>query len=95
MSLICLTAVSLFSCLFSARDLQNILAAANEEGIVRLYNTESREYPLLKGILVTCVHNCHATYFEMLVAKSVLTLQHGWLMRMLSLISPGCQGSLS
>ncbi|KAM7395221.1 hypothetical protein PAMA_006806 [Pampus argenteus] len=32
----------------SARDLQNILAVANEEGIVRLYNTESRENPLLK-----------------------------------------------
>lgn len=35
----------------SARDLQNILAAANEEGIVRLYNTESREYPLRKAWL--------------------------------------------
>uniref|UniRef100_A0A3B4HAX5 Denticleless E3 ubiquitin protein ligase homolog n=1 Tax=Pundamilia nyererei TaxID=303518 RepID=A0A3B4HAX5_9CICH len=35
----------------SARDLQNILAAANEEGIVRLYNTESRGYPLLKAWL--------------------------------------------
>ncbi|XP_024146611.1 denticleless protein homolog [Oryzias melastigma] len=32
----------------SAGDLQNILAAANEEGIVRIYNTESRENPLLK-----------------------------------------------
>nr|XP_046228420.1 denticleless protein homolog [Scatophagus argus] len=32
----------------SAGDLQNILAAANEEGIVRIYNTESRERPLLK-----------------------------------------------
>uniref|UniRef100_A0A8C8DY20 Denticleless E3 ubiquitin protein ligase homolog (Drosophila) n=1 Tax=Oryzias sinensis TaxID=183150 RepID=A0A8C8DY20_9TELE len=32
----------------SARDMQNILAAANEEGIVRIYNTESRENPLLK-----------------------------------------------
>ncbi|XP_026174449.1 denticleless protein homolog [Mastacembelus armatus] len=32
----------------SARDLQNVLAAANEEGIVRIYNTESRENPLLK-----------------------------------------------
>ncbi|XP_026196554.1 denticleless protein homolog isoform X1 [Anabas testudineus] len=32
----------------SAGDLQNILAVANEEGIVRIYNTESRENPLLK-----------------------------------------------
>ncbi|KAM9339517.1 denticleless protein homolog [Symphorus nematophorus] len=32
----------------SAGDLQNVLAAANEEGIVRIYNTESREKPLLK-----------------------------------------------
>uniref|UniRef100_A0A3Q3VVU2 Uncharacterized protein n=1 Tax=Mola mola TaxID=94237 RepID=A0A3Q3VVU2_MOLML len=32
----------------SAGDLQNVLAAANEEGIVRIYNTESRENPLLK-----------------------------------------------
>lgn len=29
--------------------LQNVLAVANEEGIVRIYNTESRENPLLKG----------------------------------------------
>uniref|UniRef100_A0A3Q3B5H9 Denticleless E3 ubiquitin protein ligase homolog (Drosophila) n=1 Tax=Kryptolebias marmoratus TaxID=37003 RepID=A0A3Q3B5H9_KRYMA len=32
----------------SAAELQNVLAAANEEGIVRIYNTESRETPLLK-----------------------------------------------
>ncbi|KAK2856103.1 hypothetical protein Q5P01_004838 [Channa striata] len=32
----------------SAGDLQNVLAAANEEGIVRIYNTESRENPVLK-----------------------------------------------
>ncbi|KAM9703140.1 denticleless protein homolog [Menidia menidia] len=32
----------------SAADMQNVLAAANEEGIVRIYNTESRESPLLK-----------------------------------------------
>ncbi|XP_034435587.1 denticleless protein homolog [Hippoglossus hippoglossus] len=32
----------------SAGTQQNILAAANEEGIVRIYNTESRENPLLK-----------------------------------------------
>ncbi|XP_041661571.1 denticleless protein homolog [Cheilinus undulatus] len=32
----------------SAGNLQNVLAAANEEGIVRIYNTESRENPLLK-----------------------------------------------
>ncbi|XP_022626139.1 denticleless protein homolog [Seriola dumerili] len=32
----------------SAGDLQNVLAAANEEGIVRIYNTASRENPLLK-----------------------------------------------
>ncbi|XP_023152774.2 denticleless protein homolog isoform X1 [Amphiprion ocellaris] len=32
----------------SAVTLQNVLAAANEEGIVRIYNTESRDNPLLK-----------------------------------------------
>ncbi|XP_019953130.2 denticleless protein homolog [Paralichthys olivaceus] len=32
----------------SAGDMQNVLAAANEEGIVRIYNTESRENTLLK-----------------------------------------------
>ncbi|XP_027139622.1 denticleless protein homolog [Larimichthys crocea] len=32
----------------SAGDMQHVLAAANEEGIVRIYNTESREKPLLK-----------------------------------------------
>ncbi|RVE55724.1 hypothetical protein OJAV_G00228860 [Oryzias javanicus] len=32
----------------SAGNFQNILATANEEGIVRIYNTESRESPLLK-----------------------------------------------
>ncbi|XP_073349210.1 denticleless protein homolog [Pagrus major] len=32
----------------SAGEPQNILAAANEEGIVRIYDTESRERPLLK-----------------------------------------------
>lgn len=34
----------------SAGDMQHVLAAANEEGIVRIYNTESREKPLLKGM---------------------------------------------
>uniref|UniRef100_UPI0037E7FA46 denticleless protein homolog n=1 Tax=Semicossyphus pulcher TaxID=241346 RepID=UPI0037E7FA46 len=32
----------------SAGNMQNVLAAANEEGIVRIYNTESRENKLLK-----------------------------------------------
>ncbi|KAK9531405.1 hypothetical protein VZT92_010832 [Zoarces viviparus] len=32
----------------SAGHMQNVLAAANEEGIVRIYNTESRGKPLLK-----------------------------------------------
>ncbi|AWP20189.1 putative denticleless protein -like [Scophthalmus maximus] len=32
----------------SAGNLRNVLAAANEEGIVRIYNTESREKALLK-----------------------------------------------
>uniref|UniRef100_A0A3Q2DPS2 Uncharacterized protein n=2 Tax=Cyprinodon variegatus TaxID=28743 RepID=A0A3Q2DPS2_CYPVA len=32
----------------SAADMQNVLAAANEEGVVRIYDTESRENPLLK-----------------------------------------------
>ncbi|XP_014854490.1 PREDICTED: denticleless protein homolog [Poecilia mexicana] len=32
----------------SAGNMHNILAAANEEGIVRIYNTENRENPLLK-----------------------------------------------
>ncbi|XP_045899403.1 denticleless protein homolog [Micropterus dolomieu] len=32
----------------SAGNMQNVLAAANEEGIVRIYNTESRKNPLLK-----------------------------------------------
>ncbi|XP_070704959.1 denticleless protein homolog [Pempheris klunzingeri] len=32
----------------SAGDLHSVLAVANEEGIVRIYNTESRENPLLK-----------------------------------------------
>ncbi|MED6270698.1 hypothetical protein CHARACLAT_013042 [Characodon lateralis] len=32
----------------SAGDMHNVLAAANEEGIVRIYDTESRENPLLK-----------------------------------------------
>ncbi|KAM4601300.1 denticleless protein homolog [Polymixia lowei] len=32
----------------SARDLHGVLAVANEEGIVRLYNTESRENTILK-----------------------------------------------
>lgn len=36
-----------------AGNLQNVLAAANEEGIVRIYNTESRESPLLKGMCDT------------------------------------------
>ncbi|XP_036003199.1 denticleless protein homolog [Fundulus heteroclitus] len=32
----------------SAGDMRHVLAAANEEGIVRIYDTESRENPLLK-----------------------------------------------
>uniref|UniRef100_A0AAX7VFH7 Denticleless E3 ubiquitin protein ligase homolog n=1 Tax=Astatotilapia calliptera TaxID=8154 RepID=A0AAX7VFH7_ASTCA len=40
-----------FGLAFSSGNSFNILAAANEEGIVRLYNTESREYPLLKAWL--------------------------------------------
>uniref|UniRef100_G3P6F7 Denticleless E3 ubiquitin n=1 Tax=Gasterosteus aculeatus aculeatus TaxID=481459 RepID=G3P6F7_GASAC len=32
----------------NAGNMQNVLAAANEEGIVRIYNTESREKPLVK-----------------------------------------------
>ncbi|KAF3702973.1 Denticleless protein -like protein [Channa argus] len=32
----------------SAKDLRNVLAAANEEGIVRIYNTENRDNPVLK-----------------------------------------------
>lgn len=39
----------------SAGDPQNVLAAANEEGIVRIYNTESRENPLLKGRCRDCL----------------------------------------
>lgn len=30
--------------------MQSILAVANEEGIVRIYNTESRDKPVLKGM---------------------------------------------
>ncbi|XP_061099232.1 denticleless protein homolog isoform X1 [Conger conger] len=38
-----------FGCAFStAQELRNVLAVANEEGIVRLYNTESRRRPILK-----------------------------------------------
>ncbi|XP_028253262.1 denticleless protein homolog isoform X2 [Parambassis ranga] len=37
-----------FGLAFSSGSIQNVLAAANEEGIVRIYNTESRENPLLK-----------------------------------------------
>ncbi|KAJ8355600.1 hypothetical protein SKAU_G00183940 [Synaphobranchus kaupii] len=38
-----------FGCAFStAQELQNVLAVANEEGMVRLYNTESRSRPVLK-----------------------------------------------
>ncbi|MBN3319464.1 DTL protein, partial [Atractosteus spatula] len=38
-----------FGCTFStAQGLQQILAVANEEGVVRLYDTESRRRPLLK-----------------------------------------------
>lgn len=39
----------------SAGEQQNVLAVANEEGIVRLYNTESRKDPLLKGTWVVFV----------------------------------------
>ncbi|MBN3309616.1 DTL protein, partial [Amia calva] len=42
-------AVPPFGCTFSsAQGLQQVLAVANEEGIVRLYNTESRSSPILK-----------------------------------------------
>ncbi|XP_036406125.1 denticleless protein homolog [Megalops cyprinoides] len=42
-------AVPPFGCSFStAPDLQDILSVANEEGIVRLYNTESKRNPVLK-----------------------------------------------
>ncbi|KAG9344645.1 hypothetical protein JZ751_010330 [Albula glossodonta] len=42
-------AVPPFGCTFStAQELQNVLAVANEEGIVRLYNTESKRSPILK-----------------------------------------------
>ncbi|XP_068610036.1 denticleless protein homolog [Brachionichthys hirsutus] len=37
-----------FGLAFSAGELRNVLAVANEEGIVRIYNTESREKALLK-----------------------------------------------
>ncbi|XP_041831182.1 denticleless protein homolog isoform X2 [Melanotaenia boesemani] len=37
-----------FGLAFSSEDLHNVLAAANEEGIVRIYNTENRENFLLK-----------------------------------------------
>ncbi|XP_040016492.2 denticleless protein homolog isoform X2 [Gasterosteus aculeatus] len=37
-----------FGLAFSSGNMQNVLAAANEEGIVRIYNTESREKPLVK-----------------------------------------------
>lgn len=35
-----------------AAEQQHVLAAANEEGIVRIYNTESHKKPLLKGTLL-------------------------------------------
>uniref|UniRef100_A0A6Q2X689 Uncharacterized protein n=1 Tax=Esox lucius TaxID=8010 RepID=A0A6Q2X689_ESOLU len=42
-------AVPPFGCAFStARGLRNVLAVANEEGVVRLYNTETRQSPVLK-----------------------------------------------
>ncbi|XP_062324303.1 denticleless protein homolog [Osmerus eperlanus] len=42
-------AVPPFGCAFStARGMQGVLAVANEEGIVRLYNTENRKSPVLK-----------------------------------------------
>lgn len=34
-----------------ARDLRDVMAVANEEGIVRLYNTESQREPILKGTI--------------------------------------------
>ncbi|XP_041106528.1 denticleless protein homolog [Polyodon spathula] len=38
-----------FGCTFStAPEIQHVLAVANEEGIVRLYNTESRKNPIFK-----------------------------------------------
>lgn len=36
--------------LFTGQNLQNVLAVANEEGIVRIYNTGSCDKPLLKGM---------------------------------------------
>lgn len=47
----------IFSHLSTAQNLQNILAAANEEGVVRIYNTgqhKSSENPLLKGACKAC-----------------------------------------
>ncbi|CAB1340468.1 unnamed protein product [Coregonus sp. 'balchen'] len=42
-------AVPPFGCAFStARGLQSVLAVANEEGVLRLYNTENRHSPVLK-----------------------------------------------
>uniref|UniRef100_A0A4W5P0Y7 Denticleless E3 ubiquitin protein ligase homolog (Drosophila) n=1 Tax=Hucho hucho TaxID=62062 RepID=A0A4W5P0Y7_9TELE len=42
-------AVPPFGCAFStARGLQSLLAVANEEGVLRLYNTENRQSPVLK-----------------------------------------------
>lgn len=53
-----------------AGNLQNVLAAANEEGIVRIYNTQSQDNPLLKG---TCcevfIHNCLVQYQGIWQAK--------------------------
>lgn len=40
--------------LSTAQNLQNVLAAANEEGIVRIYNTDRCESPLLKGMCRSC-----------------------------------------
>lgn len=86
LSLICLTDVSLFSHLSPAGNMQNVLAAANEEGIVRIYNTESRKNPLLKGMCrlfsFTIVLSIIRTYQWLMVCGCS---QNGWLMRMRSL----------
>lgn len=61
----CLTGVSLSP----APGLHSALAVANEEGIVRLYNTESRENPVLKGMCVVTsrFHTCAVCHWEMSV----------------------------
>ncbi|XP_064846816.1 denticleless protein homolog [Oncorhynchus masou masou] len=46
-------AVPPFGCAFStARGLQSVFAVANEEGVLRLYNTDNRQSPVLKEWMV-------------------------------------------